>query len=196
MSYKLPADWGPVVPYQFDARPLDVSVAQVSSVKPSRIRTHRFDLTVAETHNFVAGGFVVHNCGKGQLAKALPFPVWEFDPAIPEKAESPRPADICVCTDVLEHVEPELLTGVLADLRRCTKQVGYFVVHTGAATKTLADGRNAHLIQRDAQWWRVQLQQFFTIGKQITKPPLVTFVVGPKVKKQRPALDRASVAVA
>jgi uncharacterized Rossmann fold enzyme len=126
-----------------------------------------------------------YGCGKGQLAKALPFPIWEFDPAIPEKAASPRPADIVIATDVLEHVEPELLTGVLADLRRCTKKVGYFVVHTGPAGKTLPDGRNTHLIQRDAQWWRVQLQQFFTIGKQIEKPPLVTFVVGPKMKKKK-----------
>jgi hypothetical protein len=27
-----------------------------------------------------------YGCGKGYLAKALPFPIWEYDPAIPEKA--------------------------------------------------------------------------------------------------------------
>lgn len=136
-----------------------------------------------------------YGCGKGYLAKALPFPIWEYDPAIPEKAETPRPADLVVCTDVLEHVEPELLLGVLLDLRRCTKRVGYFVIHTGAATKTLADGRNAHLIQRDAQWWRQQLQQLFQVGKQIDQAPLVTFVVAPKQVKKKQK-DKADAMVA
>jgi hypothetical protein len=125
-----------------------------------------------------------YGCGKGYLAKALPFPIWEYDPAIPAKAASPRPADIVVATDVLEHVEPEYLEGVLHDLARCTQKVGYFVIHTGPASKMLADGRNAHLLQRDAQWWRVQLQKLFTIGRQQEEPPLVTFVVGPKVLKK------------
>jgi uncharacterized Rossmann fold enzyme len=48
--------------------------------------------------------------GKGYLAKAIPFPIWEYDPAIPGKQESPRPADLVVCTDVLEHVELDKLS--------------------------------------------------------------------------------------
>lgn len=38
-----------------------------------------------------------YGCGKGLLAKALPFPIWEYDPAIPGKDESPKPADLVVC---------------------------------------------------------------------------------------------------
>lgn len=106
-----------------------------------------------------------YGCGKGHLAKALPFPIWEYDPGVPGKEDGARPADIVVCTDVLEHIEPELLDNVLGDLARCVKQIGYFVIHTGAASKTLPDGRNTHLIQRGLEWWKEKLTEYFTIGK-------------------------------
>lgn len=106
-----------------------------------------------------------YGAGKGYLAKALDFPIWQYDPAIPEIAATPRPADLVVCSDVLEHIEPDRLTFVLDDLRRCVKKIGYFVIHMGPASKTLADGRNAHLIQKGEFWWRTKLEKFFTIGK-------------------------------
>jgi len=120
-----------------------------------------------------------YGCGKGYLAKAIPFPIWEYDPAIPGKTEQPRAADLVVCTDVLEHIEPELIRNVLFDLKRCVKQVGFFVIHTGPAQKTLADGRNAHLLQRDKKWWQKKLQAYFKIGQIIDKSPELYVVVGP-----------------
>lgn len=124
-----------------------------------------------------------YGCGKSYLAKAIPFPIWEYDPAIPGKQESPRAADIVVCTDVLEHIEPERLSFVLDDLRRCVKQVGYFVIATGPAVKVLADGRNAHLIQKPKDWWVQQLASRFTVGKvdELGKA-LIRIVVGRQVK--------------
>lgn len=121
-------------------------------------------------------------CGKGYLAKELPFPIAEYDPAIPGKDESPRPADLCVCTDVLEHVEPEKLLFVLDDLRRVTRRVGFFVIHTGPSSKLLADGRNTHLIQQGKDWWAMKLKKFFTLAKDsiIEKPPLLYCIVAPK----------------
>lgn len=126
-----------------------------------------------------------YGCGKGYLAKALPFPIWEYDPAIPTKAESPRPADVVVCTDVLEHIEPDKLAFVLDDLRRCVRKVGVFVIHTGAAQKHLADGRNAHLIQMDAQWWRLQLQRYFHVASMKAVGPELYVVVAQKVNAKR-----------
>ena len=81
-----------------------------------------------------------YGCGKGLLAKSLPFPIWEYDPAIPGKDSPPRPADLVVCTDVLEHVEPELLDNVLQDIARCTVKTAYLIVATFPAQKTLPDG--------------------------------------------------------
>lgn len=122
-----------------------------------------------------------YGCGKGQLAKSIPWPIWEYDPAIPGKEESPRPADLVVCTDVLEHIEPDKIEFVLDDLRRCTKQLGYFVIHTGPSKKTLADGRNAHLIQHGKDWWEARLSKYFNIGKIFPVGIELYVVVTPKV---------------
>jgi uncharacterized Rossmann fold enzyme len=124
-----------------------------------------------------------YGCGKGYLAKELPFPIWEYDPAIPGKDAAPRAADLVVCADVLEHIEPEKLDFVLDDLRRCTKKVGYFVVHTGPSSKILADGRNSHLIQQPKAWWEEKMGIYFQIGKVLESGHLLYFVVGPKKAK-------------
>lgn len=98
-----------------------------------------------------------YGCGKGTLQQALGFVISEYDPAIPGKDGEPEPAGFVVCTDVLEHIEPEQLTAVLADLRRVTRYRGLFVIATRPANKTLPDGRNAHLIQESTAWWLGQL---------------------------------------
>lgn len=109
-----------------------------------------------------------YGCGKMALKDALGIAdgYVGYDPAIPGVDAPPTPTDMVVCTDVLEHVEPEYLDTVLDDLRRVTKQVGFYAVHTGAALNHLPDGRNAHLIQEPPKWWlpkiidRFELIQF------------------------------------
>jgi hypothetical protein len=54
------------------------------------------------------------------------------------------------------------------------------VIHTGPSSKTLSDGRNAHLIQRPSAWWEKHMADFFEIGKVMESGPLLYFVVGPK----------------
>ena len=44
-------------------------------------------------------------CGKHTLQKALPFPIKEYDPALPGFDSDPDRADVVVCSDVLEHIE-------------------------------------------------------------------------------------------
>jgi FkbM family methyltransferase len=124
-----------------------------------------------------------YGCGKGHLAKGLPFPIWEYDPAIPGKDELPRPADLVVCTDVLEHIEPQNIKHVLDDLRRVTRKVGYYVIHTGPARKTLADGRNAHLIQQKRGWWEKTLSEFFDLAQVNEVGPELHVIVGPRTLK-------------
>lgn len=128
-----------------------------------------------------------YGCGKGSLARALPWPIWEYDPAMPGKDESPRPADLVVCADVLEHVEPDKLMYVLDDLRRCTRKVGYFVITIGPSVKTLADGRNTHLIQESKDWWVAQLASYFEIGQATQVGQELFLVVGPLAAARRVA---------
>jgi ubiquinone/menaquinone biosynthesis C-methylase UbiE/uncharacterized Rossmann fold enzyme len=130
-----------------------------------------------------------YGCGKGHLAKELPFPIWEYDPAIPLKSASPRPADLVVCTDVLEHVEPDHIAFVLDDLRRCVKKIGFFTIHTGPARKTLPDGRNTHILQRDEKWWRQKLKKYFTVGSIQAAGPELYVVVSPKKKEMQNVIE-------
>lgn len=104
-----------------------------------------------------------YGCGKGYLAKELPFPIWEYDPCVAGKMDSPRPADLVVCTDVLEHIEPDYLDFVLNDLQRCVLSHGYFVISMVPAKKTLSNGMNTHLIQQGREWWIDVLKVYFKI---------------------------------
>lgn len=95
-----------------------------------------------------------YGSGKSLLAKALPdLSITCYDPAIPEISAPPGPADLVVCTDVLEHIEPEHLSYVLDDLKRLALKACLLSIHTGEAAKHLPDGRNAHLIQKPDSWW-------------------------------------------
>jgi len=104
-----------------------------------------------------------YGCGQGQLKAALGNSVREYDPAIAGKAAEPEPADLVVCTDVLEHIEPDCLDAVLLHLRSKVKKSLLFAISLRPAGKTLADGRNAHLIVESADWWLDRLAPYFRV---------------------------------
>lgn len=87
---------------------------------------------------------------------------YPYDPVFPEYGP-PRSADLVCCIDVLEHIEPEKLENVLTELERITSSLGFLSIHMGPAAKVLADGRNAHLIQKPSSWWLPRLAQHFEI---------------------------------
>ena len=98
-----------------------------------------------------------YGAGKGSLAAALrkaKLQVTEYDPAVPGKDVLPTGSwDVVTCIDVLEHVEPEHLAEVLGSILERTGTRAYFIIATRPAQKTLADGRNAHLIVEPIHWW-------------------------------------------
>ncbi len=99
-----------------------------------------------------------YGAGKKNLQEALfilglkDFKYFPFDPAFPEYGD-PKPADLVCCIDVMEHIEPEYLDSVIDDLKRIIINTGFFSIATIPARKTLADGRNAHLIIKPVNWW-------------------------------------------
>jgi hypothetical protein len=104
-----------------------------------------------------------YGCGKGELKKSLlPRPVIEYDPAIAGKDKA-EPCDMVVCTDVLEHIEPDLLDNVLKHLLEMTKRKLLVAISLRPADKFLSDGRNAHLSLHDAFWWQAKLEKHFKI---------------------------------
>jgi FkbM family methyltransferase len=105
-----------------------------------------------------------YGCGKQTLAAALPdLNVRGYDPAIEGLNAPPSPADVVVCTDVLEHVEPDCIDGVLNDLQHLALKAAFVTVATRPAVKTLADGRNAHLTVQPFDWWKARFAERFVI---------------------------------
>ena len=83
-----------------------------------------------------------------------------YDPSFPEYGLAVK-SDLVCCIDVLEHIEPDLLSNVLQDLASVTGKLAFISIGLGPAAKTLADGRNAHLIQEQPEWWRGQLLRVY-----------------------------------
>lgn len=99
-----------------------------------------------------------YGCGSKQSLRKVLCPAHDvlyrgYDPAVDEYAVEPKPSDLVVCIDVLEHIEPECLDDVLDHLKSLSPKLAFLTVHTGPAGKTLSDGRNAHLIQQPSSWW-------------------------------------------
>lgn len=118
-------------------------------------------------------------CGKGNLKQALrrisPLQIENYDPAVPEFSTPPAPADLVICTDVMEHVEPTYLIAFLENARELANVGAFFNIATRPAKKILADGRNAHLIVRDAYFWLDTLREFFDITSMDVRPGEVNF---------------------
>ena len=95
-----------------------------------------------------------YGCGKGEnLMRFLPISVVNYDPAIPEWSWDPDPEDYVLCTDVLEHVEPEYIENVVKHLVSKFRKRAFITISLKKARETLPDGRNAHLIIEPFEWW-------------------------------------------
>lgn len=126
-----------------------------------------------------------YGAGKQNLKKKLKelglnkFRYFAYDPAFPEYG-TPHPAEIACCIDVLEHIEPLYLNSVLQDLKKITKTIGFFTIHTGPAVKTLPDGRNAHIIQKPSSWWLPQICEHFEVNQLASTNGGFWLIVFPK----------------
>jgi hypothetical protein len=101
-----------------------------------------------------------YGAGRCTLSQALgpAFRVTNYDPCIEGLDTPPDPHPIVACTDVLEHIEPDLVDNVLADIRRLTLKRALLVICTRPAVKTLADGRNAHISLHPEEWWMERIK--------------------------------------
>lgn len=106
-----------------------------------------------------------YGCGQGLLQKAAKnffdqmgrhqdFQFEGWDPGDPGAGDPPNgPFDIVACTDVLEHVEPELVPFVVGRMCAMTGKVLFLVINLLMSSAFLPDGRNAHLCIRSPDWW-------------------------------------------
>ena len=109
-----------------------------------------------------------YGCGKGSFKKASTsmapkLTVTEYDPAIPGKEALPSPADLVICMDVLEHIEPECLDAVLQHIQSVSIKGAILRPSLLPAKKILPDGRNAHLILESPGWWQGKVSKYFNV---------------------------------
>ncbi len=129
---------------------------------------------------FGATSVLDYGCGEGGLKRELKalcaesVRIDEYDVAITVKDALPSFADLVVCTDVLEHIEPDCLSGVLAHLRLLARKAVFVVIATRPSKKTMSDGRNAHLTVEPAEWWAETVKAAgFTIAPDPPVSPLI-----------------------
>jgi 2-polyprenyl-3-methyl-5-hydroxy-6-metoxy-1,4-benzoquinol methylase len=123
-----------------------------------------------------ASSILDYGCGQGTLVAELRT-VWgnkwrlaEYDPAIAGKDRPPAFADLVVCTDVLEHVEEQCLPHVLEDLAHLTRRQLFVVISTVETSKTLSDGRQAHITLHPRAWW---IERFESVGMRVVESVIV-----------------------
>lgn len=121
-----------------------------------------------------------YGCGKSTLAHNMPFNIQQYDPCVDKYKALPIPAEIVVCTDVLEHIEPELIDNVLSHIAQLTKKTAYLVANTRPAVKKLADGRNAHILLRSPKWWMDKMFERFDPITFVNNEGNVVFIVKKK----------------
>jgi hypothetical protein len=71
-----------------------------------------------------------------------------------------------ICTDVMEHIDPDDVDMILADIFGSLHQTGpvfaYFHISTRLAGKVFDNGENVHLTVQPSSWWDVKLNRFET----------------------------------
>lgn len=103
-----------------------------------------------------------YGAGKGNATRSLKetYPninIYSYDPAtFPNPL--PESVDLIYSSDVLEHVEPELLDETLLDLCNRATKYQYHLIACHRAKKSLSDGRNAHLIIEQPLWWKNKIE--------------------------------------
>ena len=134
--------------------------------------SHRYaHLLISIMHRHNCNSVLDYGAGKGTLAAEMRkqgIVISEYDPCVPGKESAPEPADLVVCIDVMEHIEPACFDAVLGDLARLSRKMLFVDIATKFDKhRWLSDGRNSHQIVNEGKWWENQLNvyKFRTIEK-------------------------------
>jgi len=99
-----------------------------------------------------------YGCGTATLPSALharnaALKVQIYDPGRGQTHWPPKPADLIVATDVLEHVEPDKIRTVLRHIFLLAVKGAFFSISCEPAKERLPDGRNAHICLLTPEAW-------------------------------------------
>lgn len=135
--------------------------------------------------DFVArvGGTTVldYGCGRGAFKPAFEaltgLRCTEYDPGIPGKDIPPKLTDVVLCSDVLEHVEPELVDNVLKHIFALARKGAVLCIAKQPAKAILPSNRNAHLSCHPDAWWLERLRAAGWTQLRVTETAWKKFVV-------------------
>ncbi len=85
-----------------------------------------------------------------------------YDPAIEKFEDSPNPAEMVICLDVLDAVEPECIDAILDDIKRLTNKIAFLSINT----KVREDLQVPDATQRElkqVEWWLPKLMERFEL---------------------------------
>lgn len=86
-----------------------------------------------------------------------------YDPAVNIYSRYPTSkADMVICTDVLEHIDPYNIDTFIENLFALTNKVLFIVVATVPASKVFEDGTNIHLTIKTENQWNNLFEKFKT----------------------------------
>lgn len=131
-----------------------------------------------EEHNIKS--ILDYGCGKGNTSATLKenYPeiiVYSYDP-VTSPIELPEHVNLVYSADVLEHVEPRYIKETIVDLKN-RSDIMYHLIACHPAKKKLLDGRNAHLIVENPNWWR---ERFLEAGVEILFEDILDYNSQPK----------------
>ena len=106
-----------------------------------------------------------YGCGKG-LLRTLgdSYDVTLFDPFVEEFKQRPKDNyQLVICTDVMEHTEPQFTNEIISDIFYYSNYLVFFNIAVTPAVKTLPDGRNTHINLKSINEWTKILLKYFNL---------------------------------
>ena len=125
----------------------------------------------AELRNTIIGKcrLLDYGCGQNLLWRELStnwpdefahIKFTSYDPAIPKYSQMPQGTyDYVICTDVLEHVEPEKLNNVIDHVIRFAQYGVFFNMPYRLGNRTLPDGSPCHKTVENSIWWMRRIHE-------------------------------------
>lgn len=111
-------------------------------------------------------------CAHGGLIQKLKndFPdvtcIDGYDPGVKQYENKPtKYYDLLISTDVIEHIEPQYLDQTLAYIDSLFAKDAWIIIACYPAKKFLPDGRNAHLIIENPDWWIAKIRDVMILSK-------------------------------
>ncbi len=117
---------------------------------------------------------------------------YDYDPRKDDVLEDYPQVDVVISTDVLEHVEEDMVPATLVALAHLARKGQYHCICTRKAGAVLSDGRNAHLTVWPRERWIKELRKWSTGWMVKPRPAGRPHILDVEMVPEQPPEDRDS----